>query len=784
MTPPLRPVAVALLGGAAAGAFAGVPPAAACVASLTVAILALALGRRRRLAWTIAAAALAFAAASVRGAPRGPSLLSLPTFDVAAADGVLISGPDMVHGMRDRQGVRSASLRIEVGDCQARVLVQLPDDAALPQLLPGDRLRVIGRVRPRRPPSNPGESQSRRAPEFEIDAATVVREDGGALGAIEGLRRVAERLRRTTRDRLCDACGGETPTFGVFLCLLTGDRSALPPEVARAFRDSGTAHLLAVSGLHLVLLVGGLAAVARRLVPAFVLRRTGVVAIAATVLLYSAVCRFDTPVVRSAVFLVVGAIGRASRRRTSTLDHLALAATIVIGADPPQVADPGFQLSFAAVAGISLFATRIRDTLFPRLLLLAKFPGAIPARRLRWMRALATSFATTLAAQAATAPIVAAAFGSAQPAGIVANLFAVPIFAVVLPLAAALAMVGGACATLTTRLADFACAVFVGSVDVAAAAPLGHFALGRPPPWATAASVAILVSAAMLRTWRRRDLWLLVGAATLPGFAAAIQPRDSAAEVVALDVGHGLAVVLRSPAGGTILYDAGGRSPGVGDRVIVPALRELGVRQIDVLCLSHEDSDHCGAAADVLREVAVGRVVVSAGFGASPLAMSVLDACREAAIPVAAALAGDRISVAGIEAIALHPSAPAASGAENVDSLVLHAVVSDARIAGGAGLSVLLTGDLEGPPLTALAARTDLLRADVLVLPHHGRGDGEAQQRLALAIAARVSVASSSDASTVTMPGAWVTGTTGAIRFRAGRTPDVFPWRRPGPDDP
>jgi competence protein ComEC len=203
----------------------------------------------------------------------------------------------------------------------------------------------------------------------------------------------------------------------------------------------------------------------------------------------------------------------------------------------------------------------------------------------------------------------------------------------------------------------------------------------------------------------------------------------------------------------------------------VPALRETGVRQLAFLVLSHEDSDHCGAAEAVVREIPVGTVIVPAGFGGSPLARSVLAACRDRGVPVRGVVAGDRLAAGGLDAVALHPAVPAARGAENADSLVLHV-----RAAGPVPLDLLLTGDVEGPALQALARSADVPPARVLVLPHHGRGVPWPHERLAASAAAEVLVASASEPATVAVRSAWVTGACGAVRVRAGRAPEAWPW--------
>lgn len=779
MDRPIRILAAALVAGAVLGRASGGAEVGVVVASVAVCAAAAAAAwwflTAARVRWTAAAVAVAFASGAFRAAAPPASDLALPGLPVAVVDGIVIAGPDVLRrDPRQRDGAgRRAALHLDLGDAEGRALLDLPpDDRGLPDLLPGDRVRVVGRVRARAPPRNPGESaRGNRRPVLEIYAATLERVEGPADHALHAVRRAGERLRAVARDRLRAACGGETPAYGVLLCLLTGDRTALPPSVARAFRDSGTAHLLAVSGLHLVVLVAGAAAVARRLVPPRRARWLGPPAVTALVVAYAAICRFETPVVRSAVFVVVSVCGRTAGRRTSTLDHLALAAAILVAWDPDQVADVGFQLSFAAVAGIALLARPLRSALFPRLALLVRFPDAMPRWRLRLLESFATAVATTLAAQFATAPVVAWSFGSAQPFGLVANLVAVPAFGATLAVAVGLATVGDFVAAVTSPVAETVAAVFVGVADAAASVPLGHFALGRPPPALIAAGVALTAASACVRgPWTRRHLVAptLAWAAVALGPGLTLPPPRT--ETVALDVGHGLCVLVRSADGPALLYDCGGRAQGLGDRVVVPALRAMGVRRLAFLFISHEDSDHCSAAVDVLREIDVDVVVVPLGFGASGLAGDVLAACAAAGIPAVRALAGDRFAAAGLRADVLRPRRAAVAGAENADSLVVRVV------AGDGALSILLPGDVEDAGTADLAADPACRPCDVVLLPHHGRGDAALHDLLLAAVSAAAAIASESDADAVDVVGARLTGIAGALRVRPGGPLEAWPW--------
>jgi competence protein ComEC len=635
-----------------------------------------------------------------------------------------------------------------------------------------------------RRPTNPGEPDRRTellregvSGRFDVDAAGAVTDLGTppARPAMAA-RRAGEIARRALLERLRAACGGPGPTAALLGCLLFNDRSGLDQATIDAFRDSGTAHLLSVSGLHVVLLAAAARRLARFLVPRRARRRLAMPSLLLLLSIYCGLCRFDTPVVRAAVFLAAAEAARSTMRRPSPLDALAAAAALVVSVDPVQVLDPGFQLSFAAVAGLALLTRGLRSALFPALALYRKFPGALSPGRLRFLERFATALSTSLAASAATAPIVAAVFGRLQPAAPVSNLVAVPLAAFLVPLAAALALLGGCAAWLTAPFAAVAVAPLRLAVDVASSLPGATIETGRPPPVTVLVSVALLCVAAW---WIRRRpragavcvavSWLVLAATQL------LRGGPATPEIVALDVGHGLCVLARSGRGGDVLFDAGGHVPGIGRRSIVPALRAMGVRRLGCVFLSHQDADHCSALPDLLAGMSVGEVVVSPGFGADPLPGALVAICRVHGVPVTVVARGDAWMRRGVTVRVLSPCLGVAPVSDNESSIVAHVTVGDR----GTRLTALIPGDVEGAALRALASDPTAPPARVLLLPHHGRGDAAWQLALARRLGADVLVASTSAAAPTRVAAALITGRDGAVRVRAGETPATFPWREP-----
>jgi len=798
--PPARALAVGLVVGVALGV--GTPAPALALALVLGGGAALLLlrgpqrGPRRSPQRARYVLALGLAAAAV-GVLRGGASLPAPARAHAPRSGT--TGEEgVVRGVVDA----APSGRINAnGDVEQRVVLRLPGhrravvrvgrglrgetfDAAA-----GDSVEISGRVILPSRPGNPGE-RDRRASLRRAGTVLFLRAAGPAavrqLGTRQDdLRAFALRLgtvvRRNALRRLRAACGGDGPTFNVLACLLVGERSRLDEETLHVFRRAGAAHLLAVSGLHVILLVGAVSGLMRRAADRWMPGRGGrAVALLGSLtalVIYALTCRLATPVVRASVFVAVALLARAAGRRTSTADHLAIAAAVIAAAAPAEVLAAGFQLSFTAVAGLCWLTPRFREALFAQWDLISRFPEALPAWRLRLMQGLASGLSATLAAATATAPISALVFGEVHPASPLTNLVAVPIVGVLLPATAVAAFVGDAATLVTAPCLDLGAALLAATVRGVSALPGASLSAGGSQV-GVALSIALLLGALMIRPWRRRHLLLPLAAwLVLLPTPAPTTPAASGPGALVLDVGHGLAVLMRGGGGGTLLMDAGSRLPGAAERVLVPTLAAVGVRRLTVLAISHEDTDHCGAAHDLLAALPVGVVLVPVGFGGDPAGRRVLRACKRHRVPVIALARGDEFATRDVRGRVLLPLAGRPGPAQNEGSLVLHVTAGDPRLPPADRLSALLPGDLEGPTLDALAEDPTLPTADLLVLAHHGRGVPAPHEALARRLAARVLVASTSRAAPTRVPGAWSTGIDGALWIAPRRAPESL---RPG----
>ena len=513
-------------------------------------------------------------------------------------------------------------------------------------------------------------------------------------------------LRRAARGRVDALFGRRAPLAA---SLLLAQRDGLDREVRDRFARAGLSHLLAISGLHVALIAGILLILAGALRLG---RGRGAAVAGLGTAGYVAFLGAPHSAARAAVqiLLVLGA--RATQRPARTEALIAAAALALLAADPGALFSPGFQLSFAGVAGI-LSMRR------PFLRALDRLAGVrIGGRRVgAW---LADGLATSLAATVATAPIVAWHFGRVAPVGVLANLVAIPLLSAAVP-AMALAMAVGVVWVPAGRFLGGAAVVLLDALDATA-----RIAAGVPGATVLVpGSVALLLAGAAgagwlatrrlgrTRPWVRRLVWAGVAAVTL--LLAPLRPSADRVEVHAIDVGQGDAIAIRSPAGRWILVDAGVATDrfDAGARLVVPYLSRHGARRLEGLILTHPDADHIGGAASVIRALRP-RWVMEPGLPAPKAGyLALLRDAAEHRRSWVAARRGMELEVDGMRLEVLYPAGAVDSDDANDGSVVVRVVYGE--------FEALLTGDAPAAVERMLVRRYGrALESDVLKVGHHG----------------------------------------------------------------
>jgi competence protein ComEC len=703
---PLVGPALAFLAGTAAGLAPMPPPAWLPVA--------LALFCVPRLAPVAFAAAGWLAAGAARAPPRGP-----PPPGPTRLEGRVASAPEALGEDMRFVLARPDGTRVEI------TADRIPWPIAL-----GDRVQLDAQLRPAAGERNPG-GRDRAA---RLAAAGVSWVGLGTGPAVRVAAPSPAAHLEATRLRFAAACTRTLPAREAALlrAIGAGDTSALDDGARRSFARSGLAHVLAVSGMHLAVVVFGL----WRLVRALLLRwewaaaRVDPGTIAAAVCIpwagiYALSTGASPPVVRAALGAAIVLGGAALRREVHAFSGLALAALVLLAADPAAALDPSFQLSFAAVGGLALWAGPLRR----RLPLPRPSPGSWWRR---WLEPLAQGACATAAASAATAPVLAFHFRQLPLLGLPANLVAIPIGSglTVLATAAGLATAIHARLAAPFLYAAWPLAWALRAIsDLAAAPPWGALGLGSPGLLAAAACGALMVAGQWARGALRLAAWIgAIACLVLPPplRAAAAQARGGL-EVLLLSVGQGDAALLRLPDGSAVLVDGGGAAAGgrdPGERDVLPLLRDLGIRRLAAVFVSHPHPDHVLGLGAILDAMPVDAAFGNGDAGEGPAAEVVARLHPTTIGP------GTSWWRAGV---AFEVIGGARSGlAGNDASLVLR--VRYGRTA------FLFPGDLErvGEQAAVGAGR---LAADVVKVPHHGSRTSSSEAFVA-AVGARHAVAS------------------------------------------
>ena len=506
---------------------------------------------------------------------------------------------------------------------------------------------------------------------------------------------VIERLREDIRVRFQDALEG-SPYAGILIALAIGDQRAIEPGDWQVFARTGVSHLMSISGMHVTMVSGLFAWLAFNLwrrVPWLALRlpaqKAAAIVAMAGALAYCLISGFAVPAQRT--LYMVGAVALALwlDRASSGSRVLAWALAAVLLLDPWAVLAPGFWLSFGAVALIFyVSACRIGR------------PGWL----MQWG---AVQWAVTVG----LAPLTLVLFQQVSLVSPLANAVAIPLVSlVVTPLALAGAVLP---LDFPLHIAAWLMAQLMPLLEFLARIEGAVWTQHAPAPWT--------VPLAMFGTG-----WLLAPRGTparvigitllLPMFAVLpARPAGGELWLSFLDVGNGMAVVARTRHH-DLLYDTGpswGEQSDSGARVVLPFLRGEGISGLDMMIVSHDDSDHSGGAESILRDLPVAQVSSSLG---PDNRLNLRAVAPQAYRSVCAA--GHRWQWDGVRFEFLHPaevllSNPFLSG--NNGSCVL-------RIATSSG-SVLLAGDIEtAAEQMLLAKQSARLKADVLLVPHHGSG--------------------------------------------------------------
>jgi len=518
------------------------------------------------------------------------------------------------------------------------------------------------------------------------------------VGTRGGIAGVGDRLRDRVEHAVGLGLGGVRRAL--VLGVVLGEDEGLSEQTRDEFRASGLYHLLAVSGQNVMFIAIGIYALGWLMRIPRVARE---LATAGGIGLYVLAVGWQPSVVRAGVAGALASLAWLVARPRDRWHFLALGALVLLVWAPTSVLEPGFQLSFAAVAGIFVGVPRVRDRL-------DGYP--LPTR-------LAEGLGVAVVCGVVTAPIVLLHFGQAPLYTVPANVLAEPAVPLVLGL--------GLLAGVADPLAPGVAAALAWLAGWAAAwLELVARLVASLPAAQVGAETTIIVALCFAAVWvaskrvprasrtSRPALALVLGGAVVfVGISGwwAVRPapawqHPAGLRVTFLDVGQGDSVLLETPSA-RVLVDQG---PPEAD--VAGQLADMGIRGLSAVVLTHPQRDHVGGAPDVIRRLGVGAVLDPALAATGPERDEAVAAARERRVPVHVVRAGSEFKAGGLVLRALWPPDPGAPSEDpNLNALVLVATYGE--------MDVLLPADAESD----VTSRLPLGEIEVLKVAHHGSAD-------------------------------------------------------------
>ena len=387
--------------------------------------------------------------------------------------------------------------------------------------------------------------------------------------------------------------------------LLLGDSRSLDYATDTAFKNSGIRHIIAVSGLHVMILYS--------LVNAITFRKRFLTALIGLpmLLLFAAVAGFTPSVSRACIMVALMILAQLFNREYDPPTALSFAALVMLLANPMVITSVSFQLSVGCVAGIQLFSKPIEEWMQVKLGR-PKGKGLIPGLK----HSVCSSVSITLGAMSLTTPLSAYYFGTVSIVGILTNLLTLWVVNFVfngLILACAASFLSVKLAGILARVISWPSRFVLNAARLLASVPLG--AVYTQSVYIVIWLVFVYVLLAVFLCSRKRRPGQFLGYA-LVGLCIALlvswlEPLGDDVHVTVLDVGQGQSILLQS-GGRTVLVDCGGDDDEQTADLVAGKLLSQGISRLDALILTHCDRDHAGGLPYLLTRVQADMVLYPA----------------------------------------------------------------------------------------------------------------------------------------------------------------------------
>ena len=601
-------------------------------------------------------------------------------------------------------------------------------------LQPGDNIQAYCWLDRFSPATNPGQFDTAAYLARRNVFVGVYIESRDGIELLQGspagaFARFRTRLRQAATSALVGDLPQEETSRGLLQALLLGYRRDIDSDTYRAFRKTGLLHFISLSGMHLGILVGIIWWLCKT---AGFMKPARAVVCAAAVVVFLLVVPPRAPTLRAAIICWVFCASIFFRRHSNSINTLSLAAIILLLIRPTQLFEAGWQLSFAAVLGIVLLANRIHFFIYERVTDLSRPRGAFGAKP--FVRTVSKAgpymlrlFSMGLAAWLGGAGILLYHFYTINPLAGIWTVLVFPLVAAILTLGFLKMLLFFMLPTLSWILgiaATFLSDVLVWAVKLIAHLDISQILVGRVSLAPVVLYYCIIVFAGYAyfrRPMLKRAICAFMLCSIIIYLGALKWQRTHRDNLVltCLDVGHGQAILVQLPGKSNVLFDAGSLyGNDIGTRIVSPYLDYIGIRKIDALIVSHNDTDHINGIPEVVENCDVRSAYANNAFfdrkDVWGTAEFLNDSLIEKGLEIKRIGAEVNLS-AGASMKMLWPD----------DQLYNIKDLSDndrsqVSLIEFAGTKILLCSDIEEFAQRELLRLNPDLKADVVVVPHHG----------------------------------------------------------------